>query len=400
MGPERLADSRRILLVATHWLGDTFWALQTVPFLQRQHPGSVIQLLVRETHRWLAQAWLPNEQLFAARGLVSDRRRESIWRSLRLVGDLRRLRRRQPPIDLLIDYTDTRASALLTRALRPARSIGAGPASRSRVYSFWRDGREFDGHLAERPWWILSPIYGASAGWPTKEARHRPQLPSRPLSARTDRAAAQSSAGGGWRDRIGSGPREILAFPGAGWREKRWPLDLWIELARYLTADGLTVALLFSPEESALCQQAGVRLANAAGRGGEAALVSCSITRGAELLARLAGAHAVVANDSGAAHLAAALGVPTVAIFGPTNPRICGPLGPRVRILRAPCAQRPEGCRHHCYDEPGYRCDRDGLRGVTVSEVYALLGDLGIRGDEAGCRPSGPPQQTESRCGS
>jgi ADP-heptose:LPS heptosyltransferase len=157
MESQRLSDVRRIVLVATHWLGDTFWALQTVPFLQRQHPHAVIHLLVRDSLRWLARAWLPEAQLFATRGLVSDRRRESLWRSLRLGEDLAQLRRHQPPIDLLIDYTNTRATALLTLALRPARSIGAGMASGSRLYSSWRDARSFERHLAERPWWILAP---------------------------------------------------------------------------------------------------------------------------------------------------------------------------------------------------------------------------------------------------
>jgi ADP-heptose:LPS heptosyltransferase len=49
----------------------------------------------------------------------------------------------------------------------------------------------------------------------------------------------------------------------------------------------------------------------------------------------LRAARAVVSNDSGAAHLAAALGLPTLAFFGPTDPARCGPLGPRVGLLRA-----------------------------------------------------------------
>jgi hypothetical protein len=58
-----------------------------------------------------------------------------------------------------------------------------------------------------------------------------------------------------------------------------------------------------------------------------------------ELAAMLCGARAFVGADSGPAHLAAQLGVPTLALFGPTDPAIWAPIGPRVRVLSpaTPC---------------------------------------------------------------
>ena len=52
----------------------------------------------------------------------------------------------------------------------------------------------------------------------------------------------------------------------------------------------------------------------------------------------IAGARAYIGNDSGITHLAAAVGTPTVAVFGPTDPAVWGPRGPRVRIVRSPDA--------------------------------------------------------------
>src|SRR5207249_196174 len=82
-----------------------------------------------------------------------------------------------------------------------------------------------------------------------------------------------------------------------------------------------------------------------------------------------AGARLVVCNDSGLAHLAAAVGVPTLAVFGSTSSAWTAPRGPRVRILQhapacSPCFQRT--CRI------GYRC----LEAVEVGEVIAACDAL------------------------
>jgi ADP-heptose:LPS heptosyltransferase len=63
-----------------------------------------------------------------------------------------------------------------------------------------------------------------------------------------------------------------------------------------------------------------------------------------ELGALLSRAGLFVGNDSGVSHLAAAYGAPTVALFGPTDPTVWSPVGPRVRTLRAP-DQRMESMR-------------------------------------------------------
>ena len=60
----------------------------------------------------------------------------------------------------------------------------------------------------------------------------------------------------------------------------------------------------------------------------------------AEFMAALVSARLVLCNDSGAMHLASALGVPTMAVFGSTEPQLTGPMGARSRVLRhhVPCS--------------------------------------------------------------
>ncbi|MBD3237872.1 MAG: hypothetical protein GF330_14330 [Candidatus Eisenbacteria bacterium] len=366
MSAEDRSEVRRIVLVAAHWLGDTFWALQTVPFLQGQHPGARLRLLLRPELRWLGRLWLPDAQLISARGLVSDRRREPIWRSLWLGADARAVRQAGGRIDLWIDFTRTRASDLLARLVRPRQRLGRR-----------RQTVAAGTHLALQPWAILAPRYAQGPGWPAETRQRRPRLPRAALA---QVAGGPRPAGGLARERSEesewSAAREILLFPGAGWPEKRWPLDLWLELAHHLSEDGNDVTLLFAPREEALW-----RAARAALEGAPPGRPACRVTRGRELLHKLVAARAVVAHDSGAAHLAAALGVPTVALYGPTNPRICGPLGSRVRILRTRCAERPDGGQHHCHDRPARRCDRQGMRDITTADVVSALRALVGGGD-------------------
>jgi heptosyltransferase-2 len=70
-----------------------------------------------------------------------------------------------------------------------------------------------------------------------------------------------------------------------------------------------------------------------------------------------------VTNDTGTMHVAAAAGVPVLAIFGSTDERATAPLGPRVRLLKKPAPCSPCLLRHCPVD---HRCMRD----ISVSEVF------------------------------
>ncbi|MBL8990149.1 MAG: glycosyltransferase family 9 protein [Phycisphaerae bacterium] len=126
-----------------------------------------------------------------------------------------------------------------------------------------------------------------------------------------------------------AGPeRPIVLHVGAGSPAKRWSLERFGELALSLRGDGATVEPIageaelerFSPAERALFDQIGGRY-----------LATLD-----ELARCLAGARAVAAGDSGPAHLAAQLGLPTVAFFGPTDPSIWAPVGPLARAVAPP----------------------------------------------------------------
>ncbi len=119
---------------------------------------------------------------------------------------------------------------------------------------------------------------------------------------------------------------------------KRWPARHYAELARSLDAPAL---LLGSAKEAALCEE----IAAAAGPG--RCVVLAGKTSLMDAFALIASARAVVSNDSGLMHVAAAFGVPQVALFGSSSPRHTPPLSQNARVIWLkddPAYQPPLDC--------------------------------------------------------
>jgi heptosyltransferase-3 len=119
----------------------------------------------------------------------------------------------------------------------------------------------------------------------------------------------------------------ILLHPGAGSPAKRWPLERFIELAARLRTDGRAVRFVIGDAE---CEQWTAPTLAMLRQAGELEQPADYL----QLLDALASASFFVGNDSGPGHLAGIIGVPTLSLFGPTDPARWKPLGPRVRTLR------------------------------------------------------------------
>ncbi|HEY8849388.1 MAG TPA: glycosyltransferase family 9 protein [Thermoanaerobaculia bacterium] len=104
--------------------------------------------------------------------------------------------------------------------------------------------------------------------------------------------------------------RRIVLIPGAGRRDKQWPVQRFRELAGYI---GKETLVAWGPGERSLAEAVGSELAPP--------------TDLRELARLLRDARLVIAGDTGPLHLAAALGTPVVGLYGPTNPRRNGPYG-------------------------------------------------------------------------
>jgi hypothetical protein len=123
----------------------------------------------------------------------------------------------------------------------------------------------------------------------------------------------------------------ILIHAGAGSAAKRWPMDRCVQLAHGLQARRLDARLIAGHVEAERLSPADrARFLDA---GGE------FLPDLSTLLDRLRDARALVAADTGPAHLAAQLGLPTLTLFGPTDPHIWSPVGPLARTLAPPTAR-------------------------------------------------------------
>lgn len=187
---------------------------------------------------------------------------------------------------------------------------------------------------------------------------HVPLPPALALGADAIREADEARAAAD----AGARPFAIVA-PGAAYgAAKRWPVARFADVARALAADGLAVLACGSARDAddadALVRECAGAAVSLAGR--------TSLAAQAALCAR---AEVVVSNDSGMAHLAAAVGAPTVAVFGSTSSAWTAPLGARVRIV-----QRPTVCSP-CFQRDcaiGVAC----LTAVRTNDVLAAVASL------------------------
>ena len=162
--------------------------------------------------------------------------------------------------------------------------------------------------------------------------------------------------------------RYAVLHPGASASTRMWPLEAYAEVAARLARAGLTVVVTGSAGErplvEALVAQARTRVPAAV-----PVLDLCDRTDLAGLALLLRDAAVLVGNDTGTAHLAAAVGARAVTVFQPGDPRRWAHQGPRSRALvpDVPCAPCP-----HLECPIDFRCSRS----TTPDHVVAAVGDL------------------------
>jgi heptosyltransferase-2 len=173
------------------------------------------------------------------------------------------------------------------------------------------------------------------------------------------------------RRRLGTSARDnyVVVVPGAAFGPaKSWPAERYAALCARLVRE-TCVVLAGSRADRAVCERVAREIPGVCSLAGETSL--------GELFALVEGARALVANDSGAPHVAAALNVPCVVLFGSTSPAWTAPAGPRVRVLQHrvhcnPCFRRTCPTQLECF------------HGIEVDSVWSAVTDA-LRDAAAGC---------------
>jgi lipopolysaccharide heptosyltransferase II len=162
------------------------------------------------------------------------------------------------------------------------------------------------------------------------------------------------------------GTRWLALQPGARWKNKRWPAKYFADLVRALAEKfpAIRFAILGDQGDQALGE---IILQAAPGR----CLNLCGATSLPEMVAWVRLCDAMVTNDTGPMHVAAALGKPLVALFGPTAPERTGPYGQLENVLRLelPCAPCLKPVCH--FNKP-----EECLRALSPATVAGKIGTI------------------------
>ncbi|MDQ2926072.1 MAG: glycosyl transferase [Acidobacteriota bacterium] len=311
---ERGAAGMNVLIVRVGAMGDVLHALPAVATLRKARPEWRIDWAVDER-------WAPLLVNRDGRGpIVNTIYRAPVMQwgasplSPRTIGSIRTLRKdlRAAHYDLCVDMQGTIRSAVIGRLAQAGQLAGYNDpreAAAKRLYGI-RIGRE-GVHVVSQGLALLREATGV----PLK-------LDATPSLLPVDEAAEA------WAEQLAGevGTRFCVMAPRAGWGAKQWSAERFGALAVELAKSGVATLVNASAPGDAVAARV------VAASGGAARAVACGV---AELTSLLRRAALFVGGDSGPTHLAAALEVPLVALYGPTDPARNGPWGPGVcRVLR------------------------------------------------------------------
>ena len=350
-----LDNPQKILVRATNWVGDAVISLPALQALRERFPEAEIVLA---TKPWVSEVYyhhpaVSRQMIFDVRGEHKGIR--GLHRFVRALRDER--------FDAAVLFQNAFQAAWMARAAHIPVRLG-----------YARDGRGFLlTHPVEAPprasyghqvYYYLHLLF--SAGLISR-------IDPAPR-AHLDLAADERRWAAKYLEELGlSGPRFLVGLnPGAFWGPaKRWLPERYAALADRLIGSLHADVLIFDARgEQSLAEEIAQAMRHTP------IIVESQITL-RQLMMLMGACRLVVSNDSGPMHLAAALGVPVVAIFGSSSARATRPLGPYTRVVeqRVPCS--PCLLRECPID---FRC----MWGVTVDAAYRAVLDL-VK--EAGCYP-------------
>src|SRR6266850_6638970 len=346
----------RIVVRGTNWVGDAVMTVPALREIRRLFPDAHITLATRSWAEGLFEdaEFLDDLMVHEGNGLRS------------VIHQVREWRRRS--FDLAILLPNSLETALVASLAGIPLRVGYATDGRQRLLTHPLELPESrDSHhevfyylnIIARLEWLVN---GTQSFLNTQPDASLEVSESRKLAARN---LLRTSG-------ITEGPRLIALCPGSiNSRAKRWPVDRYATLAdRFIDEYGADVLLIGSSAEKEVSLEVSGRMRNKT-------VMLTGKTELKDLVAVLSLVDLLVTNDTGPAHIAAALGRPTLVIFGPTNPLTTRPFSPFAEIVRqppdcAPCMLRDCPIDHRCMTAitPGdvFERARGMLKTQTISD--------------------------------
>lgn len=302
-------NPKRILIIKLRAIGDVIMATPFIENIRRHFPDSRITFLTEpasediiKSNPYLDDIIILNKKYW---------NQQPIWQSLKLQMEFYK-KLRGNKFDMVFDLFGNPRSALLALISGAPERIGFG--FRFRKYCYTRVIKPRGGELHE-----------VDFNLDALTAMDIPVI-SRRLHLEISNAASQSADA--WMAENRPAGKHIVGInPGGGWDIKRWPPEKFGKLADELISRfGVGVILLWGPGEESILEAVKTAM--------ESPPTTIPETTLEELGAFISHCRLIVSNDSGPMHMAVALDIPTVGIFGPTNPHLQGPFGEIHKVAR------------------------------------------------------------------
>jgi heptosyltransferase-2 len=341
------SDTRPILIIPYMWIGDFVRNHTVVRVLKERWPNRPVDLLTTSLCAPLVD-YMPGVR----EGIVWDLPRSRLAVA-RQFGLAKLLRERNYGTALVLPRT-WKAAIAPTLASIPER-VGFVGEFRFGLINRWRWGEKRMPRFIDKNAALAQPD-GAPLPpeWPVPQLR----VPAEDIAS--------------WRQTNGlSAGAAVALAPGSVGVSKRW--TYYPEAARLLVERGLEVWVVGGPAEKGLAQEI-----VAAGGPGVKDLTGNDLRNG---VLAMAAAGVAISNDSGLMHIAAALGTPTMGIFGPTSPYLWAPLnGLAATVVQDKSVLSCQPCQSTVCRMNEHRCMRD----IAASEVVAIAQQV------LGARPLAP----------
>ena len=326
--------SKRILIVKLSSLGDVFHALPAVHCL-KVGLGVEVDWVIQSEYTELVRCF-PD-----VAGVIAFPRHRYLRQGLPFIRALR-----SHEYDLVIDLQGLLKSAITARMARRTRVIGP---------SFCREG--------------ASLFYDAVAGRLDKNRHAVEENLDIVRYLGIGMLPVQFPVRFPAREVAGEGPR-VAVVPVSRGAAKNWPVERFSEMAKRLRREaGAAIYLFGSKEDEPACEV--IRSAAAVGAADPRVVNLAGRTTLVDMGGWFANMQLVIANDSGPIHMAAAIGTPVLAVFGPTDPKRTGPYGAQHRVITTDDACRPCFRRTCSQDVP--RCLSGVSADLVVGAAKAML---------------------------